>query len=179
MNTHARSSRRLLRRTGRVLALALGLAFFILALPPHAIAATDHQGPAFELAERTPLATLVADPQAWSGKRVQVEGTVTDVCPKKGCWMMLRDGDAALRIKVEDDVIIIPRDAIGKRAAAEGTVRVLELDRERYVGWLAHLAEERGETFDPTTVEGEGPFEIVQIAGDSTAIDADAPTGSD
>ncbi|MEM9294142.1 MAG: DUF4920 domain-containing protein [Acidobacteriota bacterium] len=119
--------------------------------------------------EKTAIAEVLADPDAWEGRTVRVEGEVTDVCPKKGCWMSLREGEAAVRIKVEDDVIIFPGSAVGSHAVAQGTVNVLDLDRERYTGWLAHLAEERGETFDESTV-GEGPYRIVQIAGSGAEI---------
>ena len=123
------------------------------------------------LEERTPIAAIIDDPDAWQGKRVAVEGKVNDVCPKKGCWMSLRDADGqAIRVKVEDDVIVFPEAAKEHHAVAEGTVKVLDLDLERYTSWMAHLAEERGETFDPESV-GEGPYRIVQIEGEGAEID--------
>lgn len=54
-----------------------------------------------------------------------------------------RDGDH-LRVKVDDDVIVFPRDAEGRWAVAEGTVAVQDLTREQYTGWLRHLADEQG-----------------------------------
>ena len=126
-------------------------------------------GSGVTLDEATPIGSILADPEAWDGKRVRVEGKVTEVCPKKGCWMSLQEGDAAIRIKVEDDVIVFPAAAKDHHAVAEGLVEILPLDREQYTGWLQHLAEERGETFDPASV-GDGPYRIVQIRGEGALI---------
>jgi len=62
-----------------------------------------------------------------------------------------------------------PAAAKDHRAVAEGVVEVLPLDRDRYTAWLRHLADERGETFDPATV-GDGPYRIVQIRGEGAEI---------
>ena len=68
-----------------------------------------------------------------------------------------------------DDVIIFPADATGRQAVAQGQVEVLDMTRERYEGWMQHLAEEQGETFDPSTI-GEGPYRLVQIRGTGAEI---------
>ncbi len=116
------------------------------------------------------IAEILASPDDFEGKEVEVSGEVSDVCPKKGCWMELRDEhDAGLRVKVQDDVIVFPADAKGKTAIARGKVEILEMDREKYLGWMQHLAEERGETFDESTL-GEGPYRIVQLAGTGAQI---------
>ncbi len=118
----------------------------------------------------TSIAEILASPDDFEGKEVQVAGKVTDVCPKKGCWMELRDEtDASLRVKVQDDVIVFPADAKGKLAKARGKVEILNMDREKYLGWMQHLAEERGETFDESTL-GDGPYRIVQLAGSGAQI---------
>lgn len=144
-------------------------AALLLALSIPAIAET--YGAGLTLEEATPIAAIVASPEDWDGERVRVEGTVSEVCPKKGCWMSLRQGEAAIRVKVEDDVIVFPLSAAGAEAAAEGTVEVIPLDRERYTSWLAHLAEEKGEAFDPASV-GDGPYRLVQIRGEGAEIES-------
>lgn len=119
------------------------------------------------------IADLLKDPDAYAGQEVKVSGKISDVCPKKGCWMELRDaGDQGLRVKVEDDVIVFPQDAKGKNAVARGIVEIKEMDRAQYLGWMQHLAEERGETFDESTL-GSGPYRIIQLAGLGAEIGGD------
>jgi hypothetical protein len=121
--------------------------------------------------ETTSMAKILADPDAWVGKKVRIEGKVVDVCPMAGCWMELEEGEggAKLRVKVDDGVIVFPVDAKGKLAVAEGVVEAIPMTREKYVAWLEHLAEEKGETFDAAKV-GEGPFRILQIRGTGARI---------
>lgn len=116
------------------------------------------------------LADLLADPRAYDGKEIRVAGTISGVCPKKGCWMELRDPeDRRLRVKVTDGVIVFPIEAEGLQAAARGVVRIREMSRESYAAWLGHLAEEKGETFDDSSL-GDGPFELVELAGSGADI---------
>lgn len=122
--------------------------------------------------EATSIAKILADPDAYVGKTVRIEGKVLDVCPMKGCWMELsQEGDSSsLRVKVDDGVIVFPVTAKGKLAVAEGVLEAIPMTRESYVGWMEHLAEERGKTFDASSV-GEGPFRILQLKGTGARID--------
>lgn len=149
-----------------VFALAL---IFALATPP-AEAARKAYGSPLKTAETTSIARLLADPSSFAGKVVRVEGSVLDVCPKAGCWMEVGSKEGAVRIKVEDGVIVFPVDAKGRAAVAEGKVEIIEMTREQYTRWAEHLAEERGEAFDPKTV-GSGPFRLVQIKGTGAEIE--------
>lgn len=127
-------------------------------------AGTETYGAGVKEAEATSVAKIMANPDAYVGKTVRIEGKVTDVCPMKGCWMELEEQGGAnrMRVRVEDGVIVFPVDAKGKSAVAEGKLEAISMDRERYVGWLQHLAEEQGKTFDASTV-GEGPFRIFEL----------------
>lgn len=139
------------------------LAAVLIAAGPAQAAETFGEG--LTVQEPTSIAKILADPDAYVGKRVRVEGKVTDVCPMAGCWMEIAasEGDR-LRVKVEDGVLVFPKDSTGKQAVAEGVVEALPMNREQYVGWMSHLAEEKGETFDASKV-GEGPFRILQLRG--------------
>jgi len=174
-----RSSTPFVRRPA-VLAVAtlLGLGSAFAAAPP---ATAETFGAGLTLAEPTPIAAIVADPEAWAGKRVRVEGRVTAVCPLRGCWMELAAGEngSVVRIKVDDGVIVFPADAAGRPAAAEGVVRVVELSREEYLRWLVHLAEETAQTFDPETASvGDGPFRLIQIHATGAEIAPAAEPGA-
>lgn len=114
--------------------------------------------------ELTPIAEIVSAPERFEGKEVRVRGEVSGVCQMMGCWMELESEGASVRIKVEDGVIVFPEEAVGSRAVARGTVQLLEMSRDEYVGWLRHQAEEQGRPFDQDSV-GDPPYRIVQIAG--------------
>ena len=152
------------------------LSLSLLAAAPLLRADAKSYGAGVTLAETTSVAKILADPDAYVGKKIRIEGRVADVCPMKGCWMELSEGKAegkagsSLRVKVDDGVIVFPVDSKGKLAVAEGTVESLPMGRDRYVAWLQHLAEEKGQKFDPATV-GKGPFRVVQIRGLGARID--------
>ena len=114
----------------------------------------------------TPLITiaeLMAHPDTYMDKVVKVKGSVQEVCPMKGCWLDMKDGDTKVRIKVKDGDIVFDKKMIGKQVIAEGTVYSFTMDKAQALKYYAHLAEEKGETFDPATVKG--PVTIYQIGG--------------
>ena len=160
-----------MRKLTMPLLTALGLAA-ALVLPAAAEEECTTYGAGVTVAEATPVDALAAAPDEWAGKTVRVEGTVREVCPMAGCWLTLvpeTAGGEPLRVKVKDGEIVFPLSARGRRAAAEGKVAVAEMTREQYTAWLAHLAEERGESFDPATV-GEGPYRRVQVEATGAQI---------
>lgn len=136
-------------------------------------AGAETYGGGVTLTETTPIADLMEDPGSFDGQTVRVEGEINAVCEKMGCWMMLQDGAAEVRIKVEDGVIVFPLESIGEWAAAQGEVSVRSMERDEWVAWKKHLAEEADEPFDETAI-GEGPFLQVQIAGSGAEIPAPA-----
>jgi hypothetical protein len=71
------------------------------------------------------VADLAAKPEAYEGKLVRVEGTITDVCAKRGCWIKIgAEGvEKPVTFKVDDGVMVFPMDAKGKRVVADGTAR--------------------------------------------------------
>jgi hypothetical protein len=159
-------------------ALTLSLALVLATLLHPATSGAETYGDGVHVAAATPIAAILADPDAYVGKTVRVEGRVAEVCPKAGCWMELASGDAGetLRIKVEDGVIVFPADAAGRAAVAEGVVEAVPMSREQYVGWLRHLAEERGDAFDESGV-GDGPFRLIQVRGTGAEIAAAESAG--
>lgn len=153
----------------RTFSLLLLAALALASVAP--VAATEPQtyGAGVQTAEVTSVAKILADPDAYVGKTVRIEGKVTDVCPMAGCWMEVDDAGKSIKVKVDDGVIVFPVAAKGQPAVAEGVVEAIPMTREKYVDWLAHLAEEKGEKFDPATV-GDGPFRILQIKGTGARI---------
>jgi hypothetical protein len=72
--------------------------------------------------EPTPLAALLARPQA--GTTVRVEGTIEAVCQRKGCWLELRQGSSRVHVAMAGHAFGVPRDAAGRPVAVEGRVVV-------------------------------------------------------
>ncbi len=112
-------------------------------------------GEKFTLTDSTKISKLLDKPDTHLGKTVKVEGAILDVCPKAGCWMELAgdNKDKKLRVKVKDGVMVFPMTAKGKHAVVEGSLYKIELTKEQNVGWQKHMAEEKGEKFDSSTVK--------------------------
>jgi hypothetical protein len=52
---------------------------------------------------------------------VKLSGTITDVCQKKGCWMMMDIGNGkTMRVTFKDYAFFVPKDAAGKTAIIDG-----------------------------------------------------------
>lgn len=111
------------------------------------------------------IAELTDEPDKYVGEKVRVAGLVEDVCPMKGCWIDIleRDSRETIRFKVADGVIVFPVEAKGQEVVAEGVLRKHEMSKRRAVRWLRHLAEEKGESFDESSVTG--PMTFYQIEG--------------
>ncbi len=122
-------------------------------------------GKSLSLKKVTPISTILETPDKFKGKKLLVEGTIVDVCAKRGCWIMIA-GDKEfekLRFKVEDGVITFPMDAKGKKARAEGILSVETASKEDLIAEGKKHAEETGEKFDPATVTG--PETYIQLNG--------------
>lgn len=109
-----------------------------------------------EITEETilPVSQLLESAEDHVGETVRVEGVVLEVCPKMGCWMNVasdREGEH-IRVKVHDGDLVFPMEAIGGKAVVEGELMRVEMDLDQTRRFLAHEAEEKGETFDPDAV---------------------------
>ena len=109
--------------------------------------------------------SIVADPDAYDGKKVRVAGQVVGVCAKRGCWIEIAEqGDARkIKFKVDDGVMVFPTEEQGHYAVAEGVVRKIPLDLEQTRAYLAEQAREAGKEFDPASVTQ--PVAAVMLKG--------------
>jgi len=122
-------------------------------------------GEALTLTQTTGVSTILADPDAFVGQHLRVEGTVVGVCEHQGCWIAVggENEEEQLRVKVEDGVIVFPQTAMGCHARLEGVMEKLELTMEQALAQAEHHAEEQGIEFDPASVTG--PKVIYQLRG--------------
>lgn len=120
--------------------------------------------------ESVAISDLIADPKKYAGKHVRVEGTVSDVCPKRGCWFEMA-GDKPgekMRFKVRDGVMTFPLDTKGKYAVAEGVVHAREMTIEETREYLAYQAKEYGKDVDPQSVTE--PMTMIRLNGKGAVI---------
>lgn len=88
------------------------------------------------------LAELVANSEAMNGEAVRVETEVVQVCQKKGCFFIARDGEATARVTFRDYEFFIPTDSAGKQVVLAGTFERRAISADQ----AAHYAEDLGET---------------------------------
>ena len=107
--------------------------FIVVALSSIVIAdEAKKYGAELTLSEKTPISEILKDAESFVGKKVLVEGTVVDVCEKRGCWINL-SGDKEfeqIRVKVNDGEIVFPMEAKGKTATVEGEVYSVVMEGE-------------------------------------------------
>ncbi|MEP0823241.1 MAG: DUF4920 domain-containing protein [Ignavibacterium sp.] len=130
-------------------------------------------GKPLTLQESVSVSEILRAPEVFKGKRVVVEGEISEVCQKKGCWINVRDpeGLGELRVKVEDDVIVFPKDAKGKRVKAEGIISVTVLTEEERRRRARHEAEEQGtlKEFDASKIKGS--VTSIQMEGEGAVVE--------
>lgn len=81
-----------------------------------------HFGAAFTLSEGMPAHTALSNPQDYTGKTIRLSGTITDVCQKKGCWMVIEDNGLHMRVLMKDHAFAVAKDASGKSCDIEGII---------------------------------------------------------
>lgn len=114
-------------------------------------------GAAVRSADPVPLERIVADPASFHGRSVVVAGRIADVCRKKGCWMVITDGEREVRVRFKDYGFFVPRDASGRRVLLEGAVKAEEISEEV----ARHYAEEGGNPERAADIHG--PQQVVSL----------------
>ncbi len=127
-------------------------------------------GEGVTLTSAEPIAAILANPKSYVGKTVRVEGMVTDVCPKRGCWMELAGSEPGqkLKFKVTDGVMTFPADAKGKKAVAQGVIAVRDMTLDETKENAEYEAKEYGKPYDPASITE--PRSIVRLDGTGAII---------
>ena len=106
-------------------------------------------GAGLTLATTTSLVDVVASPERHFEAPILVEGRLTDLCMKKGCWTVLADGKASVRVRFQDYGFFLPKDALGARALVEGVAQIRTLSERE----ARHYASE-SQNGEPAAIEG-------------------------
>ena len=109
----------------------------LLALPPAALA--TNYGEPMPAGENIAIAAAAADPAAHAGKPQRFTGRITQVCQKKGCWVVLEQDGQSARVMAKDHGFAVPKDASGQ-AVAYGVLEIEPITEEH----AKHLVEEDG-----------------------------------
>lgn len=93
---------------------------------------TKKYGKEITSTEKVNISQLLNNPTAFEGKKVLVEGTVLNVCAKRGCWIELASDEEfqSIRVKVKDGDIVFPMEAKGKTALVEGEFYSFQVETE-------------------------------------------------
>ncbi len=105
-------------------------------------------------ADTVKVSDLMANPDAWVGKTIRVQGKAVGVCEHRGCWVNLASDveGQVVRVKVKDGEIVFPPGMLGDMVVAEGVWTANKLDLETTKKVCEHEAKEKGEKFDPNSV---------------------------
>jgi len=105
------------------------------------------------------LGEAISQVDTLAGQSVLIETEIQQVCQKKGCFFIARDGEATARVRFKDYGFFIPTDSAGKTVKLAGTLERVELTPKQ----AEHFAEDLGE--DPETVPmAEFEYQVMATA---------------
>ncbi|MDG1478913.1 MAG: DUF4920 domain-containing protein [Myxococcota bacterium] len=111
-----------------------------------------HYGSEFTLSDALTAAELLGEPAKYVDQNVLVEGRVTDVCQKAGCWMVITDDTTTMRVLMKDHGFAVDKGGTGATCRIEGTLVAKEIDPE----FVAHLESESQNTADMPEKQATG-----------------------
>lgn len=86
---------------------------------------------------------------------MKLSGKITEVCQKKGCWMVLTEGETYARVRFKDYGFFVPVDSGQLNAVVYGTLSAIELSEDQ----ANHYAEDAGS--DERFPDGKQEFAIM------------------
>jgi len=127
-------------------------------------------GGGVDLAQSVAVSDLLANPDLYAGQSVRIEGVVSGVCPKRGCWIDIAGNQPGqqVRFKVRDGVMVFPMAENGKYAVAQGVVRKMPMTLEESKNYAAYQAREYGADMDPAKITE--PITLVRLDGTGAVI---------
>lgn len=116
------------------------------------------------------ISELTKNADKFEGKEVTVDGLVTEVCAKRGCWMTVQSDEKFkdIRIKVKDGEMVFPLSARGKTATVKGIFTSKKLTLEQTIEFKKHIAEENKLAFDQSKIKD--PMTVYQVNATGVVI---------
>ncbi len=136
--------------------------FFALIAAASLLCAADAKfGKPLKLKDPITVSDLMAKPDIYAGKTVQVKGKITEVCQSMGCWLELVGEDGKhVRFNAHQAGISFPKDSAGKTAIAEGTFTKTEMTREEALAEAKEHAKDSGKPLDESKVKAGATYSI-------------------
>jgi uncharacterized membrane protein YcgQ (UPF0703/DUF1980 family) len=66
------------------------------------------------------LSEVYAQPDKYNGQEMRIDGTITEVCQHKGCWIKLTDGTDMLTVRFKDYGFFVPKNAANSKISIGG-----------------------------------------------------------
>lgn len=121
---------------------------------------TGHFGAVFALQSPKPLTQVINQfTKEQAEGPIQVQGQIDTVCQKKGCWLVVKDGDATARVLMQDHAFTVPITSKGKGTIIEGTLSAQTFTEAQ----VKHLEKDAGK--DPTEVQGTRTEYVITATG--------------
>jgi NAD-dependent DNA ligase len=101
-----------------------------------------HRGAPFTQNKSITMDEMTKGAEALAGQTILVTGTISNVCRKKGCWMVLggENETARARVTFKGYSFFVPLDSAGAKCTVEGVVELKVMsEAER-----KHLADDAG-----------------------------------
>lgn len=116
-------------------------------------------GGAWEEGPVVPVKTVLDSPATYAGKTLTVEGEVSDVCQKKGCWMVVSDGTRTMRVTMKDHAFGVDMQGTGAKAQIHGELVAKAVDPKTVEHYKSEAAKPE---LTPELAAGDGPsYELV------------------
>lgn len=113
------------------------LSLLLFCATPAALAA--NYGEPMPEGEAVAIATAASHPADYTGTPAKFSGRITQVCQKKGCWVVMEQDGQSARVMAKDHGFEVPKDASGP-AVAYGVLQEEPITAEH----ARHLVEDDG-----------------------------------
>jgi RecJ-like exonuclease len=112
------------------------LAGLVLGLVVCSVFAQQKLGKPVDIQTVTPIKAIMETPDKYLGKDVKIEGEITKVCQMAGCWILVKDSSSPdpIMVKVDDGVIVFPKDGAGKKVVAQGKLEKVADEAQQEAG---------------------------------------------
>jgi len=99
-------------------------------------------GETITLPKSIPIEYAISHLDEFKNSEILINGTVSKVCEKKGCWMVLKDAKNSIRVTFSGYKFFVPKNIIGKSVQAQGMLHEEIMD----ISEARHYAKDAGQS---------------------------------